>query len=88
MVLGIAVLAYAGLALVVARFLSLNSRWERAIGSLIEPDVSRLAAAAEIPVRLPILPAVMPVMTRPSTDEEAREIVEAPEDGVLVEGGF
>jgi hypothetical protein len=45
MVVAIGVAAYVGLAVVIGRFLSLSSRWERAIGGLIEADLTRLAAA-------------------------------------------
>jgi len=46
MVVAIAVAFYAGLAFLIARFLSLNSRWERAVGALMDPEAGRLTPAA------------------------------------------
>ena len=46
MYIAMVIVVYLGFALLVGRFCSLNSRWERAVGDLMEEEVLRAQATA------------------------------------------
>lgn len=81
MMVAIAVAFYAGIVVMIARFLSLNSRWERAVSALIEADVAALGAAVPAGVGAEGLATMMtprrPMPSRPQRSPDPEPVSHA-----------